>query len=488
MELSPLGAIVIPLTILVAAFRPSWLLPLTILVSPMQASAVLNVHGPIDFGLQPSFFVGSIWLVSLLGRLLLRDRLRVPRVVVHGVAPLFVFAGWALITAAVLPLAFQGKLDVGYADGVVRPLQPSTAHVTQWLYLLFGVLVATGAALDVRTADRLRVAVRSFLVAGLIASLYGFFFLSVHILRVGPMVASLKAWFHNSVSFLQHTEGTLPIGVPRMSSFLAEPSMAAHFFVGYAGLAIGVFGARPNLVSKKEAVVHLAISMAAAILTLSSTALATIAVWVFIGTILLVLRRRRAPLRTTAYGSAVVIATLFVLSLAYAYVLPQGAEGAVSALRLVTVEKLQTESGISRMRSVVDAVRLLGETWGLGVGWGSQRMLSFLTTVLASTGLVGFVLLVWSGLHIWRIVIAARRRAQASQREVGQVAASLGLSLLWMMTAAALAVPDVVFTYFWIAIGLVVAAWSIISGAKRECPPGQPRHTPASMLAGKDAY
>ena len=86
---------------------------------------------------------------------------------------------------------------------------------------------------------------------------------------------------------------------------------------------------------------------------------------------------------------ALVAASLVVGAILVAFVL--GGHGA-SLIDVVVLNKMQSGSAVHRLASVVEGVHVFVQSFGLGVGLGSDRALSAGAYILANLGVVGTVL------------------------------------------------------------------------------------------------
>jgi len=113
-------------------------------------------------------------------------------------------------------------------------------------------------------------------------------------------------------------------------------------------------------------------------------------------------------------------------------------------------QKLSSHSGQVRMGEEAVGVQTIVESWGLGVGVGSSRASSFLTTSLACTGIFGIVCLF--GFFGTLIVKAV----DSSIKEVR----SLGLALTALFIGWLISVPDLAMPMIWLISGVVAGALS----------------------------
>src|SRR5688572_8065869 len=111
-ELLPLGYIVLPVTILLAVFRRSWLLAWAIACMVLPAASVVDVsRGDYLFGVQPGYVAAAAFLVFALVLLIKDTRFRDSHLS-RTYFPLLLFAGIAVLSAVVLPRVFSGDVLV----------------------------------------------------------------------------------------------------------------------------------------------------------------------------------------------------------------------------------------------------------------------------------------------------------------------------------------------------------------------------------------
>ena len=101
----------------------------------------------------------------------------------------------------------------------------------------------------------------------------------------------------------------------------------------------------------------------------------------------------------------------------------------------------------------MNAIDAFWDSYVLGVGVGSTRASSLITTLLATVGAIGTLLLISA------IFISAKRALKVSQ---SAVVAGLAMPL----TLMAISIPDLSLPFIWIMLGAVVATAEISSDNK----------------------
>jgi hypothetical protein len=107
--------------------------------------------------------------------------------------------------------------------------------------------------------------------------------------------------------------------------------------------------------------------------------------------------------------------------------------------------KLSSGSGMSRAHADYLALQAMLDSYGLGVGVGSARGSSFLTTLAATVGLPGLVCL--GGLLFTTLAACFRRPANEQHR-------AFGYAILAMLISWTLSVPDLALPLGWLVMGI----------------------------------
>ncbi|MFC3834246.1 hypothetical protein [Deinococcus rufus] len=333
------------------------------------AAAVISVgSGPSSIGLSPYYVLAAWAAVSCVRRprALVAFLLRPPQIY------LLLFVLYAVVGAVVLPLLFSGtgvyspRLGIDSQVSRQTPLILSPSQIGQAGYLLlnYGVYLFIAQ----RGVVGHRHLVTALYVAAAV-SLWQLLSLVTPLPFAQDIVASNQAY-----AYLGNQQ---ILGVPRINGSFLEVSMASAFFaVMYAHFA------RTYLDTGRGAVPAV-VALLATAFSLSTTgtvviALVTVAL---IGTALLRLVRQGRVRRQDV---------ILVLVLAGVVL---GAASVSQYLFELTVNKFGTSSYSNRGASNAYALDLLLDTFGLGVGLGSNRPSSFAAYLLSNLGIVPSVLL-----------------------------------------------------------------------------------------------
>ena len=336
-------------------------------------------------------------------------------------AVLGAFVAWAAVGAAVMPVLFAGlpvlTPRAGIDVGVVAP-SPLTSGLPQLAQVIY-LVVSAGAALFV--AQRKESAVPALSIA---------FFVGAAVNALYFMIPSatpvLDELLRNSVN------AGYNINEKRFFGAFGEPSVASMFSV--TALVFAFY--RIPLARAAERVIQaitLVLAVVESVVSVSGTAaLSIIALggcWlIYYGAGFMFRRRRLPPLL-----GIVVLLVVFVFA----------TPNRLSAPIYDTIfYKTDTSSFTNRTASDLFSLHLVGDTFGLGVGLGTNRPSSFVTFVLSTTGVIGF------GLLVVLVVFCLRRAWPVLETR------SAAAALVALIVTKAVAVPDLSTPLFWVAIGV----------------------------------
>jgi len=452
-------------------FRRQWLLPLAAVTAVLQAPSVLEVSlSGVVVGVGAFTFGALILSVQAIHRLARRRDARVFLPEANGgLIPWGAFSLLVLCSAALGPLLFAGlsvypPLDKLGVTGEVQPLAWSANHVAQainiclvggllvWVHvhrespalpkwLMSGVLVATLLAVAIGLQQRLA-------WNGL-----------------GPLWAEF--WASNP-TYAQDYD-SLAGAMPRVSWPFVDPSYASAFFAAMFGGFLTMFlaGQRTN-----AALLGLMVSLFALGNTLGATgSLAVIVVVVLAAAaVLLVVMRRPTLAGALAYRVLLLSLAAGCVALGGYLVLRHynllGVFG--EAMRNALAGRSHTLLGDIRPHADLMSLKLLVETWGLGVGMGSHRGSSYLITLAANTGVLGLV--TFLAANVMHFTLLTRRFIRHPDAPSAFFLGS-GISVL---IAVSIAIPDQNWPVYWILIlgGFACVICPLEGEKMREITPG----------------
>ena len=238
MYVTPIGLLLIPLSVGIFFFRPAYLGPWAILVSAFQAASVVNIEGGFPIGVTPYFFVLiliAIRFVPLwLGNKCSFSRYDVAMVMTE---PLLILTVWALLSAFLLPWLFAGLgVDTpraGMDSPETTPLRWTMSNAAQAAYVTLNAIFVIHLLWNSRTHGYFERATRAFVASGLIAISIGAYQYLAHNYGLPYPVD----FFNSNPGWRQLVNEELS-GVWRLSATFSEPSVAGAFFAVWSTLML----------------------------------------------------------------------------------------------------------------------------------------------------------------------------------------------------------------------------------------------------------
>lgn len=343
-------------------------------------------------------------------------------------ALLVVFVLYGVVTAMVASRVFAGTVEVvalrlkpAYSLFATTPLAFSPSNITTSVYLVGTLMLSVCTYVALR--DRTR-ALTFVNVAVIVGALHVFFGVSAAALKGTPYDLFIAAMRNGNYAQLDQEIG----GLVRLNGIFPEPSSYAGFAFDWFVLLFECWFR--NILPRRTGPVAVALLLVL-IFSTSTTAYATLAVYgviLFLRILLLpqtVPARKGLALAAAALIALIAIALLVLLS-------PEFAAAMWRLLRLLTVEKRDTESGLQRAFWAKIGVDAFVASWGIGVGPGSFRSSTLITAMIGSVGVFGTVVFV---LHVVKLVKPMRVTTYFGQPwRVGVIAdqeALIGAAASW---------------------------------------------------------
>jgi len=350
------------------------LLGLLIISSVFEASSAINIA---ERGIQPYYLIaGFIIARALVNRALgVHSNRRMPQ----G-NWLMLFAVIAVGSAFMCPIIFKGipvyDPKVGIDDGLfIRPpLQFGMNNVIQAGYLACHIATAFAlVAIKVSTTKTRKAFLWAFYIE--------FFFLSAESLCQLAGI-NFPLWLVLNNPGYSLWENSMEAYGTRNPGTFAEPSLAGAFLVLYC------VGFLAEYLARKGRVFRVIVAMLASGLVASSSSIFTLCL------VPIPLLVRYSPFRSPWYinlrQARRIVWILFILFAPLVFVL-LFSSGYREVLTTLTVSKGESGSFINRTASDLYGLQLLLQTYGIGVGLGSSRSSSLITTLLSNVGIAGFL-------------------------------------------------------------------------------------------------
>ena len=473
MQITPFGVLVVALT-LISLHKPIRLLQLAILVSCFEAAAAFVIGG---LGLAPVIIPSVAFLSYCVVQYMLGMRYPGERPVLWATLPLLLLLAYAVLSAALLPDVFGGqvmvwpqKLDPLWLAAV--PLARSMGNVTQLFYLSLNVAVAVIGALFLTRRDiNYEAILRSYLASGYLIVALSVWQLAYRV--AGVPFPSTLLYSNPGWAIVEQSIGS----IPRIQGPFSEPA-------GLAGYITGIVFCSLWLVIRGHQVMWprllLLLSVTTTFLSTSTTGIVTVGLGVPLVIAYAMHRSRGQQIRRLATTLVGVLLSALLLLVPLVLLKPEVIDVA-SVIVQNTAEKRESESYIERMSINSDALTAARETYGLGVGWGSFRAMSFIPGMLANGGVFGLLMVVWFALRMSHL--SKRAVAGAAPRHPGRVAVSgFGAALLAQLLATVMAGGMIT------SVGFFLQVACLIGASARMWIEGQQNPVRVSIDRGDDAH
>ncbi len=398
MDVPPIGWVVMAttLTLLLVAPRALWVL--TIYLLPFQAASVLNVTvGARQTGVAPVILVllvTCVWeVVSASGV----GRSHHLAHVIKVFRPALLFVGVGLLLSVVCPQLFRSDLLVTLPQDFRQqvPLEPTTSNIIHSGYLalctaaalFLSARVGLGEALFTRSLLRaifgaVTVALCLLFWQGL--SLYAGIWYPLEILNNNPGVVHLE-------SGVIRPELGLNLGIRRISGSFSEPSTAAVYFGCYLALLISCVLYERRPVRYLAPMLLVGCGLFATGATTGFLVIAGLAVtcaWILLSSLFRRMQQQ-TTVRVVALALIAVVTGAVVLIALYSTM----AGDVETAANLLLFNKISEDARLKDGRSVVEmrSLQVFLDSWGLGVGLGSNLSFTTIGYIVSNTGLIGAV-------------------------------------------------------------------------------------------------
>ena len=462
MTITPFGLIFITLGFTLLVARPAWLLPLLIVSAVLQAFAVAIINPAalkVGLGITPWLFVCSLIFVHLIV-IIIRNR-RIELGASRTVKVLFwgwmIFIAWCVLSAFTLPFLFEGtpvhvlndvfnnkiwdsppdKWGNPFTLSSDSPLQPLVwNHVSALLAIniaIIGMLLVYVLQLgkDAKTIEHLMF---GLIVAALVS-------LSITICQLFELIgttSTLTIILQKSLN-PSYSQGDI---LGRINWPFSEPSYASVWYasVSMGGLAIHLFTKRSwfGILFFIEGLCGLLISR-------GGTGVAGFGLTLLVLSVSLpVFLWKKISLRPVLWRLTPLVVSISLTVIIYEIArqthpnLPDIYSSAQFILKNRILGPIEW-----RGQSNLDAITITRDTWGLGVGLGSNRASSYVLSMMSDIGIFGLALFL--ALLTYQVYLVACN----STTDNALKAFILG-GTICMFSGMMMGVPDLTFPAWWI--------------------------------------
>ena len=440
-ELTLAGVIILPLALFVFFRDSKYILGVLFFVSIFHGASVLNfTYGGMKLAISPYYFIGSLISLRFILSVLFKGS-RVYKVLSRtSTVLLLLFWFWSIITALILPHIFSGlevyAPRVGFAalSQQREYLKFSFSNIGQAIYLTINIFVILFAVVEINRFNQFSYLLKSFQLAALTSITLSFYQRLVYMVDSWKYLYPHALLYSNPIYYIGAEQKMG--GIYRINATFAEPSVAAAFYSSIFSGSLAAFVHAGQLFWLIEALV----ATLAIINTLSTTG---IVVW-FATVLMLTLSITTISIFSKV--KFVQIARLSVLMLAFiglSSLLPILITK-YPAIYEITINKMHSLSYSRRISADLYSMILILETYGLGVGLGSNRPSSLLASMLTNVGILGTMLF---ALYLYSTIRPILRSNFAEAKFIVW-------TLVALLVAQAVSLPNLNFPPLWVLLTL----------------------------------
>ena len=401
MSLTGTGIVIILLGVYALFLNRTLLYDLTIFFVPFSATSVIN-FGEEGTGsaIQPYMFLGSLWLLTVLlpAIFTFKKNTLINKTELTNVLLLIGFALIALISLS-MPIIINGS-EMGNITGGLGlngPIVFSSKNITQFVYLLFGVIFAIALYLHNKSEQNYLRTIKVYSIAILFVVIWGFLELFCYYKNITyPAFLFNNSFNGNAAGYKMVADASSDL--KRISSVGIEPSiMIQSVVVLIPFLFFGIIN-KQYIFNKWFDLVFIFLLY---IFTIRSTSSSGILCLIFLTILSGMCYFNKLNLKIKIrflLGSIVIIPVLTILI----YNL------FTDIINKMLFDKTESFSELERLSSILDAWNTFLRHPVLGAGWASVSSFDLFVKILSNTGILGFLFFVGYIVNIIRSKIKPR--------------------------------------------------------------------------------
>ena len=463
MQITLIGLITIILTIIF--FKNSAkLFSLLVFLSPFTASSIFILTGT-DKGMQPAYFIGLAFIFRTILKLFMK-KVSINAIQKKMIALLSAF--WLLMLGSLLfPLVLNvfgidPILINARAVDITRASDFPSYSCNYFIYMTLFLAIAISTIFEIDSFEKIKKSIQVLSISAFFSAVWGLFVQLPSFL----LGYDYPIWiFNNHQGYGQSWNNklfSLTSFLPRINSIFPEPSMYAVFLMAII-VILFVLTINKIYIFRNGFQVFLLIFLLITSWLSTSTTAYIGSFLLLVSTVLGYLKLKRlfnlkVDKKLFLFGKYLLgvslIALLVFMSLAFLFII--NISDLLSIFRSLTFDKVSSGSGQDRADSSLYGLSILFDTYFLGTGWGYNRTNDLLFTLLSNVGLFGFLYFAFVMFYFLKNTYAIYKKLK-EWREFSYISLALFFSLLMELALMLIAVPDFIFIYFWIILGLLLS-------------------------------
>lgn len=439
MSITITGYIFILLTFYGLFFNPKRLYELTIFFLPFSATAVINIGLPGEgSAIQPYMFMGFFWMLSFYFSN--AKNLKLDSIEFKSIRYLLLFVFTALVSL-IMPLYISGT-EYGNITGKLGEYLPITftsKNFTQFLYLLYGVLLAITLYFKNKAHANFERTIKIYSNAIIFVIAWGLLELSSHYL--GFKYPSII--FNNSYSSSAGGFGAIldeESGIRRIASVAVEASILTQTVVIL--LPFLIFGQlnKKYFYSRGKDLIYIVVIILFILRSTSTTGLVGLIFLCFVCS-LFYLKMLNKVQKMNMILKIAVILPIFAMGIYFLF---------NDYIINVLFSKGSSYSALERSQAILGAWQNFTHYPILGTGWGSVSSFDLFVRILSNVGITGVLF------FIMFIITNIKNQLSLKHKLIpnSYYSNSLITSLITLLFTNAISGFSFTFGYFWLIIGL----------------------------------
>lgn len=397
MEITIYGYVLTPFLLMLFIIKPKYLIYILIITLTLQVTSLFNVNN--YYSMQIYRFITILISVRFV-IFILKNRISIKLkdknlkgILIYGT----LFTSFAILWSYVGPALFAGypvyPPELGIDFSAIygpSPLHFSiyniafSGYILLYFFTLMYISILTWTKKDLIIIRRIIVICLSIVILTSISQVFSYILGTLDITKYVYTLTTRKFSYSSLGDFLP---------IPRVQATFLEPSMLAPFLVGLYSYYLYNTLVKNNY---KDIILTIVILL---IIILSTSTTAYLASLIMTLLILMYLN----PVKISKYYIKIrkkIVLSLFVsifllaLSMIIAISLTLGFQKIIELINIFVINKSETVSFSSRTSADLHALYIFFNTYGLGVGLGSNRPSSLLPYLLSQLGIVGTFLFV----------------------------------------------------------------------------------------------
>jgi len=445
MSLTGTGIVIILLGMYALFFNKSLLYDLTIFFVPFSATAVIN-FGEEGTGsaIQPFMFLGSLWLITIIFPAMLKFK-RQARIDKTELINIMLLAGFTIVAliSLVMPVILNGNVmgNVTGGLGLNAPITFSARNVTQYIYLLFGVIFAIGLYIHNKNEQNYIRTLKVYSFSVLFVVAWGFVELFCYYKNIDyPAYLFNNSFNGNAEGYKFFADATSDL--KRISSVGIEPSIMVQSVVVLIPFLIFGIVKKAYIINKWFDISFLILLYIFTIRTTSSSGILCLILLSILSFICyfnqLNLKKKLALVLYSLIGIPLFIIVIYSLF--------------ADIITSMLFNKGDSYSGLERLSSILDAWDTFLHYPILGTGWASVTSFDLFVKILSNTGLIGF--LFFTGFII--NIITSKIRAKNLSYKTAIINTSILVSFCTIIFGNMINTFSFIFGSIWLICGLAM--------------------------------